>query len=61
MDFFNSQTQIDPTLVSGIPMVGIIGKEGRPTENLQLEPAIKMQNDYTSVLNGKDLQLEKAV
>ncbi|RYF81720.1 MAG: peptidase S41, partial [Chitinophagaceae bacterium] len=30
------ETQIDPTIVFGIPMVGTIGKEGRPTENLQL-------------------------
>jgi len=55
------ETQIDPTLVFGIPMVGTIGKEGRPTENLQLEPDIKVQNDYKSVLAGKDAQLERAV
>ena len=55
------ETQIDPTLVFGIPMVATIGKEGRPTENLQLEPDIKVANDYKSILNGKDPQLEKAV
>lgn len=55
------ETQIDPTLVFGIPMVATIGKEGRPTENLQLEPDIKVPNDYKSVLNGKDPQLERAV
>jgi len=55
------ETQIDPTLVFGIPMVATIGKEGRPTENLQLEPDIKVQNDYKSVLSGKDPQLERAV
>jgi Tol biopolymer transport system component/C-terminal processing protease CtpA/Prc len=55
------ETQIDPTLVFGIPMVATIGKEGRPTENLQLEPDIKVQNDFKSVLSGKDLQLERAV
>jgi C-terminal processing protease CtpA/Prc len=55
------ETQIDPTIVFGIPMVATIGKEGRPTENLQLEPDIKVANDFKSVLNGKDAQLEKAV
>ena len=55
------ETQIDPTLVFGIPMVAFIGKEDRPLENLQLEPDIKVQNDFKSVLSGKDLQLERAV
>jgi C-terminal processing protease CtpA/Prc len=55
------ETQIDPTLVFGIPMIATIGKEGRPTENLQLEPDIKVPNDYKSVLAGKDPQLERAV
>jgi tricorn protease len=55
------ETQIDPTLVFGIPMVATIGKEGRPTENLQLEPDIKVPNDYKSVLSGRDPQLERAV
>jgi hypothetical protein len=32
--------QIDPTLVFGIPMVATIGKENRPTENLQVNPDI---------------------
>jgi len=55
------ETQIDPTLVFGIPMVATIGKEGRPTENMQLEPDIKVPNDYKSILSGKDPQLERAV
>jgi C-terminal processing protease CtpA/Prc len=55
------ETQIDPTLIFGIPMVATIGKEGRPTENMQLEPDIKVPNDYKSVLSGKDPQLERAV
>ncbi|ANE52344.1 S41 family peptidase [Flavisolibacter tropicus] len=55
------ETQIDPTIVFGIPMIATIGKEGRPTENLQLEPDIKVPNDYKSVLAGKDPQLERAV
>jgi C-terminal processing protease CtpA/Prc len=55
------ETQIDPTLVFGIPMVAYIGKEKRPLENLQLEPDIKVANDYKSLLSGKDPQLERAV
>ncbi len=55
------ETQIDPTLVFGIPMVATIGKENRPTENLQLEPDIKVANDYNSILSGRDQQLERAV
>lgn len=55
------ETQIDPTLVFGIPMVAYIGKEKRPLENLQLEPDIKVQNDFKSVLSGRDPQLERAV
>jgi tricorn protease len=55
------ETQIDPTLVFGIPMVAYIGKEKRPLENLQLDPDIRVPNDYKSVLNGRDPQLEKAV
>ena len=55
------ETQIDPTIVFGIPMVATIGKEGRPTENLQLEPDIRVANDYKSLLSGKDPQLERAV
>jgi C-terminal processing protease CtpA/Prc len=42
-------------------MIATIGKEGRPTENLQLEPDIKVPNDYKSVLAGKDPQLERGV
>ena len=56
------ETQIDPTMVFGIPMIASIGlKEGRALENLQLEPDIKVQNEYNKVLNGEDQQLEAAV
>ncbi len=55
------EQQIDPTLVFGIPMVATIGKENRPTENLQLEPDIKVANDFKAILSGKDQQLERAV
>jgi C-terminal processing protease CtpA/Prc len=55
------ETQIDPTIVFGIPMVATIGKENRPTENLQLEPDIKVPLRYEDFLHGKDTQLEAAV
>ena len=55
------ETQIDPTMVFGIPMVATIGKENRPTENLQVEPDIRVPLPYEDFLNGKDDQLEAAV
>ena len=56
------ETQIDPSLVFGIPQVGAMGvKEGRYLENLQIEPDILVYNDPASVLRGEDKQLEAAV
>ena len=55
------ETQIDPTIVFGIPMIATIGKENRPTENLQVWPDIDVDNLYNDVLYGKDAQLERAV
>lgn len=55
------EQQIDPTIVFGIPMVATIGKEGRPTENLELEPDVLVPLPYNEFLNGKDAQLQAAV
>jgi tricorn protease len=56
------ETQIDPTIVFGIPMIAFYGVvENRPLENLQLEPDVKVENHFEAILNGKDPQLEKAV
>lgn len=55
------EQQIDPTIVFGIPMIATIGKEGRPTENLQLEPDIRVPLSYEDFLNGRDPQIETAV
>ncbi len=55
------ETQIDPTIVFGIPMVASIGKENRPTENLQVEPDIKVALPFEEFVKGKDAQLEAAV
>ncbi len=56
------ETQIDPTMIFGIPMIANVGlRENRPLENLQLEPDIKVQNDYKAILKGEDQQIEAAV
>jgi len=55
------ERQIDPTIVFGIPMIATIGAEGRPTENLQVNPDIEVPLPYNDFLNGKDPQLEVAV
>lgn len=52
---------IDPTLVFGIPQVGVKTLDGQFLENNQLIPDIKVFNDYDNVANGKDFQLERAV
>lgn len=56
------ETQIDPTLYFGIPMIATYGaNETHATENHQLEPDIRVSNDYNKVLYGEDQQLEAAV
>jgi Tol biopolymer transport system component/C-terminal processing protease CtpA/Prc len=56
------ETQIDPTMVFGIPMIGNYGvKEQRALENFQLEPDIKVTLPYNAFINGKDTQIETAV
>ena len=56
------ETQINSSIVFGIPEVGSWGiNEGRFLENYQLEPDILVNNDPASVLEGKDQQLEAAV
>lgn len=55
------EQQIDPTIVFGIPMIATIGRENRPTENMQLEPDIRVPLKYEDFLAGRDTQLEAAV
>lgn len=56
------ETQIDPTIVFGIPMIATKGvNENHFTENHQLEPDIKVENPYNKILNGQDPQIEAAV
>ena len=45
----------------GIPMVGILDRNGEYLENQQLEPDIKVALDPSIVITGRDQQLEAAV
>ncbi len=51
----------DPSLVFGIPEVGVVTNEGKYLENNQLEPDIKFENTYKASMDGRDEQIEAAV
>lgn len=55
------ERQIDPSLVFGIPQVGMVDVNGDFLENKQLEPDVKVKNSYEMLSQGKDEQLLKAV
>ena len=56
------ETQIDPTLVFGIPEVTSISRaDGSILENQEIEPDILVLNDPASVIRGEDKQIEAAV
>ena len=55
------ESQIDPSIVFGIPQVAVKDMRGNYLENQDLEPDIEVYNTPASVLEGRDLQLEKAV
>lgn len=56
------ENQIDNSITFGIPMISSWGiNETHPTENHELEPDIRVNNDYNDVLTGEDQQLEAAV
>lgn len=55
------ETQIDPSIVFGIPQVGMQDMQGRYLENQQLEPDIEVYNSPESQLRGEDHQAEEAV
>lgn len=55
------ERQIDPTLVFGIPQVGMVTNDGKYMENTQLEPDVKVRNEPDMIAKGKDQQIEKAV
>jgi len=55
------ESQIDPTLVFGIPMGGWRTPDGKFCENNQLEPDIKVRNEPDVMTAGRDQQIEAAV
>jgi C-terminal processing protease CtpA/Prc len=55
------ERQINPAIVFGIPQIGVMGTDNKLQENNQFEPDIKIKNDYQSVSEGKDKQIEAAV
>ena len=56
------ETQIDPSLVFGVPQVTSWGlKEDRPLENLEIEPDILVYNSPQAQIEGRDEQIEAAV
>ncbi|MFA9372161.1 MAG: S41 family peptidase [Labilibaculum antarcticum] len=55
------ETLQDQSLYFGMPMVGVKDTKGHYIENQQIEPDIKVANDYEVVTKGDDQQLKKAV
>ena len=55
------ETQIDPSIVFGIPQVGCVDMRGQYAENNQLNPDIEVYNKPEESLNGIDTQLATAV
>jgi C-terminal processing protease CtpA/Prc len=55
------ETMWDGTIVFGIPQVGVVGMDGKYLENQQLEPDIKVMNDYKEINAKRDQQLEAAI
>lgn len=55
------ESQIDPSIIFGIPQVGVKDMRGNYLENQELQPDIEIYNDPASQLKGEDKQLEKAV
>ena len=55
------ERQIDGETIFGIPQVGIVTRDGKYLENLDLMPDIEVYNDPESVNRGEDRQLQKAV
>ena len=56
------ETMIDGQTVFGIPQIGMRAvKEGYLVENHELQPDIKVNNDYDKFTQGIDQQLKAAV
>lgn len=55
------ETQVDPSLIFGIPQVTTVNLEGRVLENTQLNPDVTVYNNPAEVIAGHDSQLVEAV
>lgn len=55
------ETQIDPSLVFGIPQVTVTDMRGKALENVQLEPDVLVYNTPEQYLRDEDNQLRTAV
>jgi tricorn protease len=55
------ESQIDPTIVFGIPQGGWRTPDGKLCERNQLEPDIRVKNDPDVMTAGRDQQIEAAV
>ena len=61
MTSVNWVTMVDPSMVFGIPVIGYRLDDGSVLENQQLEPDIRVANDPTALVQGRDQQIEAAV
>lgn len=55
------ETQIDPSIYFGVPIVGYIDATDHYLENQQLNPDIEVSLDYLRLEQGHDSQIERAV
>ena len=55
------ESQIDPSIVFGIPQVGMVTPEGKYLESFELTPDVEVYNTPESVASGQDRQIAKAV
>jgi tricorn protease len=55
------ERQIDPTLLFGIPEIGLRNPDGQFLEKIQVEPGVLVANDPGTLSQGRDVQVEKAV
>ena len=55
------ENQIDPSIVFGIPQVGVQDMKGNYLENQLLMPDVEVYNTPEEQLSGEDTQLKKAV
>ena len=61
MTSVNWETLQDNSMYFGIPVVGYRTQQGNYLENTQLEPDLKVRNEYEKAVQGVDQQIEAAV